>query len=100
MVVVRLLGPVEAIDDAGTAHRVGSPLLTRHCWRYRGCVPVRWSEQIGCWSRPGQASHPSRGCERCDFTYRGSARNSVGTVVIETRPGGYRWRCQPIRSTC
>lgn len=89
MVVVRLLGPVEVIDDTGTAHRVGSALrrtlLALLALRAGEMVRADWLLEHAWEGEP-----PESGLRALRF-HISRLRHELGEDgVIETRPGGYR----------
>jgi predicted ATPase/DNA-binding SARP family transcriptional activator len=88
MAFVRVLGPVDVVDDAGVVHRSGSGLqraLLALLALQRGVVhsPDRLMEDL--WGD----DQPESGVRALRF-HVSKLRGAVGTVVsIETRPGGY-----------
>lgn len=89
MVVVRLLGPVEVIDDTGTAHPVGSALrrtlLALLALRAGQMVRADWLLEHAWEGEP-----PESGLRALRF-HISRLRYELGEDgVIETRPGGYR----------
>ena len=89
MVLVRLLGPVDVVDSAGTVHAPDSALrrtlLSLMAMRPGEVVAADWLLEHAWGGKP-----PDSGSQALKFHISRLRKELGDSAAIETRPGGYR----------